>query len=471
MKGMKQKLMILLIITMGSSIVLKAQTGEGIHAFSLQQCLEYAHKNNAQIKNALLNVQIQQQINRGVTSAALPQLNGGINTNYYPNVAVQSFPNFIAAATYGVLVQEGVKNGAGNPIVAPSDFGYVQAQFGTPYNATASVALSQILFDGQVYVGLQARSTSMQYQQKNVEVTEENIKANIYKVYYQLVVSKTQVALLDANIERFQKLLHDTQEMYKNGFAEKLDVDKTSVQLANLQTEKQKTLNSIAVGYLGLKILLGMPVKDSLVLTDNINEDVIKDNILNDTAYQYTNRKDFQYLQLVKKLNQYNVKRYQMSYLPTVTLSGSFAKQAYRSQFNFFDKKGDWFTASAIGLNISVPLFDGFSKDSKIKQSRLEVKQTDNSLEALKLSIDNDVKTAQLNFATALETLDFQKKNMQLAETVYNQTKKKYEVGTGSNTEITAAETDLKTAQTNYVNALYDAAIARVDYLKAIGKL
>jgi outer membrane protein TolC len=279
------------------------------------------------------------------------------------------------------------------------------------------------------------------------------------------------VALLDANIERLQKLLHDTQEIYKNGFAEKLDVDKTSVQLANLQPEKQKTPNSIALGYLGLKILLGMPVKASLVLTDNTNEDVIKDYILNDTAYQYTNRKDFQYLQLVKKINQYKVKRYQMSYLPTVTLSGSFAKPAYRSQFNFFDKKGDWFTASAIGLNISVPLIDGFSKDSKIKQSRLELKQTDNSLDALKLSIDNDVKTAQLNFATALETLDFQKKNMQLAETVYNQTKKKYEVGTGSNTEITAAETDLKTTQTNYVNALYDAAIARVDYLKAIGKL
>jgi outer membrane protein TolC len=102
MKGMKQKFMILLFITMGSSIVLKAQTGEGIHAFSLQQCLEYAHKNNAQIKNALLNVQIQQEINRGVTSAAMPQLNGGINTNYYLNVAVQSFPNIIVAATSGV---------------------------------------------------------------------------------------------------------------------------------------------------------------------------------------------------------------------------------------------------------------------------------------------------------------------------------------------------------------------------------
>lgn len=468
---MKLKYPLLWLLVMGSSFSLPAQSNTVVHALSLQQCLDYAHKNNTQIKNALLNVQIQQQINRGVTSAALPQINGGIGANYYPNVAVQSFPNFIAAATYGVLVQEGVKNGVGNPIVAPSDFGYVQAQFGTPYNASANVSLSQILFDGQVFVGLQARATSIQYQQKNVEVTEESIKANIYKVYYQLVVSKTQIGLLDANIERFQKLLHDTQELYKNGFAEKLDVDKTSVQLANLQTEKQKTLNSIAVGYLGLKMLMGIPIKDSLVLTENMNEDVIKDNILNDTVYQYNNRKDFQYLELVKKLNQYNVKRYQMSYLPSVTLSGSFAKQAYRGKFDFFDRKGDWFTASAIGLNIGIPIFDGFAKDAKIKQSRLELKQTNNSLDALKLSIDNDVKTAQINFATALQTLDFQKKNMELAETVYNQTKKKYEVGTGSNTEITTAETDLKTAQTNYISALYDAVVARVDYLKATGKL
>lgn len=468
---MKIKYPLLWLLAIGSSFSLKAQNNEPMHAFSLQQCLDYAHKNNTQIKNALLNVQIQQQINRGVTSAALPQINGGIGANYYPNVAVQSFPNFIAAATYGVLVQEGVKNGAGNPIVPPSDFGYVQAQFGTPYNASANVSLTQILFDGQVFVGLQARTTSIQYQQKNVEVTEENIKANIYKVYYQLVVSKTQIGLLDANIERFQKLLHDTQELYKNGFAEKLDVDKTLVQLANLQTEKQKTLNSIAIGYMGLKMLMAMPVKDSLILTDNINEDIIKDNILNDTVYQYNNRKDYQYLALVKKLNQYNVKRYQMSYLPSVTLSGSFAKQAYRGKFDFFDRKGDWFTASAIGLNIGIPIFDGFAKDAKIKQSRLELKQTDNSLDNLKLSIDNDVKTAQLNFASALQTLNFQKKNMELAETVYNQTKKKYEAGTGSNTEITAAETDLKTAQTNYISALYDAVIARVDYLKATGKL
>ena len=121
----------------------------------------------------------------------------------------------------------------------------------------ADIQLNQLLFDGQVFVGLQARETVLKFQQKNVEVTEEMIKANIYKIYYQLVVSKQQVELLDANIERFEKLLKDTRIIQENGFAEKLDVDKVSVGLTNLQTEKIKALNQIENGYMGLKVADG----------------------------------------------------------------------------------------------------------------------------------------------------------------------------------------------------------------------
>ncbi|RYY64515.1 MAG: TolC family protein, partial [Chitinophagaceae bacterium] len=94
-----------------------------------------------------------------------------------------------------------------------------------------------------------------------------------------------------------------------------------------------------------------------------------------------------------------------------------------------------------------------------------------NSVEGLRLSIDQQVLTAQNNFASALSTLDNQKRNMELAEKVYNQTRKKYEIGSGSQTEITAADADLRTAQSNYYNALYDAINARIELLRATGKL
>ena len=440
------------------------------HEFSIQQAIYFAVKNNVQVKNALLNLKNQLQVNREITASALPQINGSIGSTFNPNIAVQKIPNFISPSTYQVLIDQAVKNGnTGQPIVAPSEYGFIEAQFGSKWIASGNLSLQQLLFDGQVFVGLHARKASIDYQTKNIEVTEEVIKTNIYKIYYQLLVGKTQLALFDANISRLTKLMADTKALYDNGFAEKLDINKVSVQLANLQTQKLSADNSIATGYLGLKTLIGMSVKDTLILTDSISEDQIKNDILND-AYQYSDRKEFQLADLGKKLSEFSVKRYELSKLPTIALSGNYGKSAQRSKFDFFGK-GDWFTSSSVGLNVSIPIFSGFAKDARIKQAQISLEQTNNTIANLKNQIDNDVATATMNFKLAISTMDYQKKNMELAETVYNQTKKKYEIGTGSNTEITSAQTDLTTAQTNYISALYSAIIAKIDYQKAIGKL
>jgi outer membrane protein len=420
------------------------------HEFSLQQAVDYGMKNAVQVKNALLDIAIQQQSNRDITSAALPQVTSTTGLTDYLDIPTTLLPGEIVGQPAGT---------------------FVPVKFGTKYTANTGVTLNQLLFDGQVFVGLQARKASIDYITKASELTQENIKVNIHKVYYQLVLSKTQIELLDANISRLEKLKHDTKVMYDNGFTEKVDIDKLSVQLANLQTEKQKVQNSVKNGYNGLKVLVGMPVKDSLVLTDSLDENTIKQNALESTQYQYKDRKDYQLLDFANQLNLYNIKRYKLSQVPTLSFNANYSKQAQRNTFNFFSKDGDWFTTSYIGLNLSIPIFKGFSAKAKIAKAKLEQQQTKNKLDNMQLTIDNDVETAKNNFSNAINAMEYQKQNMQLAETVYNQSKKKYEIGTGSSTDINAAQTDLKTAQTNYINALYDAVIAKTDLLKATGKL
>lgn len=440
------------------------------YEFSVQQAVDYAMKNNVNVKNALLDVKLQEQVNRAFTSAAYPHINASLSTTYNPNVATQVLPNFISPATYQVLIDEGVKDGNGNPIQMPSDFGYVAAQFGTRFSANAGISLTQILFDGQVFVGLLARGAAVKLYQKGAEVTEESIKANIHKIYYQLAVSKTQIELLDANIALVEKNLRDTRIIYENGFREKLDVDKETVRLANLQTEKQKLLNLISNGYYALKMLMGMPIADELVLTDKVTDEQVKDGVLEAITYQYEDRKEYQQAQISKTLMDYNVRRYKLSQIPTLSLSALYAKNAQRDKWSFFGK-GDWFTVSNINLNISIPIFNGFFIRSKIQEAKLQAEKVNNQIESMKLWIDNDVEAAKNNYRNAIATMDFQKKNMELAEKIYQQTKKKYEVGTGSQIEIVAAQTEMKSAQTNYVTALYDAIIAKVDFLKATGKL
>ena len=461
-----KNLFILTIAILGAQFSFSQKVNE----FSVIQAGEYAMKNATEVKNALLDVQIQKQSNKELTAIALPQINGSINSMHYYDIPVTTLPDFISPSVYNVLTNNGVKNGAGNPITVPSGgFGSIPARFGTAFTTSTGVDFSQLLFDGQVFVGLKARSAVLTLAAQSAEVTKEQIKTNVYKLYYQLLVGKKQMSTIDVNVERFEKLLTDTKEIYKNGFVERLDVDKVQVQLNNLKTEREKINNQLEVGNAALKFLMNVPQKETLILTDSLNEDKIKSLNIDDSV-DYKNRKEYQQLTTAIKLNGYNVKRYQLSKYPTLAAFGTFSKNAQRNEFNFFGN-GNWFTTSFVGVKLSMPLFDGFARTARIQKAKYELAKVKNNMERLQEAIDLEAGNAKIKLKSALITLDNQKQNSLLAEKVYNSTKLKYEQGLGSNMEIYNAETELKVSQNNYYAALYDAILAKIDFLKAIGKL
>lgn len=446
----------------------QSQDSVTIHYFTAKQAVEYALNNSETVKNALLDIRQQAMTNKEVTAAALPSVNATSSLNINPKVPTFTFPNFIAQSTYAVLIANGVKDGSGNPIKSPGDFGVINAGLSSKYMFSNGIDLNQILFDGQVFVGLMARNAAMRNAELSADVTKEQIKTNVYKLYYQLVVGNRQITSIEANIVNYEQLLHDTKIIFQNGFAEKLDVDKVQVQLSNLQTMKLKARNQIDAGMEGLKFLMGMPMNDSLVLTETLNDDDIKQGVLSE-EYHFEDRKEYQQMQTVIELQKLNVKRYQLSRLPSLVLSANYSKSAQGEHFDLF--KGPYFTSSFIALRMSVPIFSGFSKNAQIESARISLRQSENRLHQLRSSITNDISQSRLNMKTALYNMDTQEKNVNLAEQVYNSTKLKYEQGVGSNQEISTAQSDLVTAQNNYYSSIYDAIIARIDFLRAAGKL
>ena len=420
-----------------------------VNALSAKQAVDYALKNAIPVKNALLDIEQQKQSNRQITASALPQITGNASVVDYMSIPTSLIPAEFFGGTPGT---------------------YQPIKFGTKYNGTYGGDLQQIIFDGQVFVGLKARKTSIDFFSKIADITQEKIKENVYKIYYQLVVGQRQIGTVNANISSTEKLLHDTKEMFKNGFSERLDIDKAQVQLNNLYTQKLKAQSQIDAGIAGLKFLMNMPQKDSLVLTDTLSDEELKSNIL-DESYNYEDRKEYQLLGLQTKLEQFNVKRYQLSKIPTLTFDANIAQNAQRTTFDCFKGGQPYYTTSFISFKLSIPLFDGGARNANIASARLDLMKTQNSLDSLKSSIDNDVLQARINMKSSILTIDIQKKNAELAQQVYNTTNLKYEQGLGSNQEISQAQADLVTAQNNYYSSLYDAIIAKIDYLEAAGKL
>jgi outer membrane protein TolC len=257
--------------------------------------------------------------------------------------------------------------------------------------------------------------------------------------------------------------------MLVNGFAERLDLDKVQVQLTNLQTSQNVLDNSIKLAYAGLKYSLGISQNDTVVLKERLSNEDVKQGILNEN-FKYEDRKEIQALSYSRRLQELNVKRYQLGYIPTLSAVLSYTEQGQGQKF-ITDKNTFWLKTSLVGVNLSVPIFDGFQRKYKIQQEKFNLRKVDNTISNLKQVIDLQQTASRETLKNALLNLDAQERNVKLAEDVYNTTKKKFEAGIGSSFEVLQSDTDWQTAQANYFNGLYNAIVAKIAYQSSLGKL
>ncbi len=460
---------ILLVTLFGLPVIAGAQQRYNISA---KEAVDIAFKNVASLKNARVDYQIAEARNKEITGMAFPQISATLQGNHYLSLPLIQFPDATETSVYNVLKREGVKDGNGNPITGDGQFNVRSFSFFSPWNVQLGGTVQQLLFEPQVFVGLQARRALLQSGDLQIKVEEDKVKEMVYKSYYAVLIGEKQLWYVQESLKRLGKLSHDMDIMYQNGFAEKLDIDKAMVALNNTKAIENQLKNGVTIGYAALKMALGLDQADSLVLTDSLTSAKIKEEILQEN-FTYEDRNEIKLLDKAKELQGYDIRRYRLSYFPTVSAFYGFQRIGQRSSaaMNASSQPWFWYTTSQVGLTVNVPIFDGQQKKQRIQQSRLTLQKVDNTLEDAKKAIDLERTAAKNTLINALLTMDAQEDNMKLAEKVYNSEKKKYEAGTGSSFSILNADTELQQAQSNYFKALYDSIIARISYLKALGKL
>ncbi len=264
--------------------------------------------------------------------------------------------------------------------------------------------------------------------------------------------------------------MEDTKAINTSGFVEKIDLDRVTVAYNNLQVEKDKIARLMELGNGLLKFQIGMDQMAKLTLTDKLDDVKMAPDAAND-KFDYGKRVEFSLMQTQKNLSQLQLKRFKLGYLPNMALYGSASANAFRNKFDFFDTKKGWYPMVVIGARIGVSIFDGLQNQHRIQSWKIEVLKSDNNIRMIQQSIDLEIASSKANLLNATSALETQKKNIELAENIYKTSKIKYEQGVGSSLEVMSAETSLKESQTNYVSALYDALISKVDYDKANGNI
>lgn len=445
--------------------------GAVVHNFSVEDCINYAYQHQHDVSNANLDVTSADFHVKEIIGQGLPQITGSAAFQDYIKSPTVLFPDFVTPAIYGVLAKEGVKNGSGGAIVVPTAAGLTPVNFTQKYNSNLGVNLNQILFDPNYIVGLQARKTYKELYSRSATRTRIEANVAVTKAYYQVLVSVEQIKLLEANIGQLKQQLDETIARNKQGFVEKIDVDRLTVQYNSLLTNRDNTVRMLTLNYELLKFQMGMPIEEELTLKNKLEDININDAVLDagGDSTIYKNRIEYNLLETQKRLNEFDVKSKRGQYLPKLTANVAYSANYQNNSFSQLYSTN--FPQSYIGLNLNVPIYTGGQHKNQLAQSKINVQKSDNDLLNMKNTVALQVSQARISYINGLQTLNDQKKNQALAAEVLRVAKIKYQQGVGSSIEVTQAETDLQNADNSYINGLYQALVSKVDLDKAYGRI
>lgn len=452
-------------------LLLNAQAqGQGPVAMSLDECIQYALENNENAINAQLDNQIAQTQIDETLSQGLPQVNGNIAIIDNLEIQTSFVQDFISPGVYEILREEDLL-----PDDTPTPpLQTFPAAFGTNWSSNAGLTASQLLFDGSFFVGLQASRTVKLLSEKEQRQTEVDVVEGVSKAYYLVLIAQKNLEFLDRNFQTIDTLLYETIQMYENGFSEKIDVSRIKINHNNIKTDLKNSAELLVTSFNVLKFQMGMPIQTHLKLTDDLvslEESLQTLNV--DTSGAIFRRPEYDVLQTNKVLVDLNIKNFEFQYVPNLYANFNFGWTAGTNTFSDltqFDNE-TWFRYTSLGVNLSIPIFDGLYKSSNIQRNKIQLQQIETSISQLENNIKREVVEAVAKHENALRDIEAQKENLDLSGEIYRITRIKYQEGVGSNIEVIQTITDYEEARNNYLSALYNAATAQIELKKALGTL
>ena len=434
LKMIKWKKLALGIFTVASTLAYSQQT------ITLKQAIEFALQNKADALKSRLDITNADAKILEAKAGALPKVTGNANITY-------------------------------NPIIQKIALGGQTFKMGQPWVAVAGVHLQQALFNQQVFIGLKAAKSTKEFYQLNANLTEEQIIERVSNAYFQVFTAQEQKNTLESSYSSTEKVRNVIKSLYDNGLSKKIDLDRTNVNLTNIETNIKQSNNGITQAENALKFYMGMPIETKIQL---VQEDMAVTPHLLDETVNTDERTEVKVLLKNKELLEYQKKATVANYYPTVNLTANYNWQGMGEKFpltNGSSKGVMWSDYSAIGLGINIPIFNGFATKAKVQQNQIDIDKLEIDIKDTKLGLDQAYQNAKAQIENSLATLESQKANVKLAEDVLADTKSNYQYGLATLTDLLDAENSLVQAKNNYTTAILDYKIAEVQYYKSKGEL
>jgi outer membrane protein TolC len=471
----KQALLFLLIV---SGFCVEAQTAP-LQTFTVEQAVEFALQNKSEAKNSLLDIQKAKARNWEIISTGLPVVSGSADYTYYfkrpESPAIQKIfsdpespSNKINYALGNMFPEIGkilvdAQKSAGQPIY-----------FQLPHNLQAGVQVTELFFDGRYVVGLKATKDFMKLARQTKEVSDQEIRYNIRKAYYQAQAGKQAIGLLNETVQIVEKLVTDTRATYKEGLIEELDVNRLELILANLQSQIQTQVQLAEIAQANLKFQMGLSVSDPIVLTDKL--ETLRETLKPQTpTFNPNQRPEYDLLQTAMRVRGHDTKQRAAGYAPTLAGFLNYGGGSQVDKFgDIFRKdattgKNNWFQQGLVGLSLKVPIFDSGQRQAQVKQGKIDELKAKNDFESFMKGLELQLMVSQTNYNSSLQEELNTKRTLELSKKIFSTSKIKFKEGVGSSFELVQAEREFVSNQLKYIQSLQSVLAAKADLDKAMG--
>lgn len=405
---------------------------------TLQNVVAYAIKHQPLIEQSLIDESITSNTIKSKLADWYPQVN--FNYSLQHNFQVQT------ANIGGNLVKLGVEN-----------------------TSAAQFTASQFLFNRDALLALRSRGDVLTQVKQTTESRKIDVAVNVSKAWYDVIATTQQIRVSAENINRLEKSLNNAFQQYKAGLVDKTDYKRATIALNNTKALKQANEALLKAKTEYLKYLMGYPVTGELnIVYDSLQ---MEKEIPLDTLQEanYSNRIEYKLLETQLKLQQANVKYNKWAYLPNVSMNGAYNLNYLDNRFSklYTNNLPNSFAA----LTLSLPIFQGGKRKYNISTAELQLKRTSWDLAALKNNVNSQYTAALASYKGSLVNYNALKENVSLAQEVYDVINMQYRSGIKTYIEVITAETDLRTSQINYYNALYQVLASKIEVQKALGQI
>lgn len=450
--NLKTGAFLMMIIMLLSSVSLGVAQEQKADAITLQDALNYALQNNEALRKARLEIEGGRLKVSEVRASAIPQVD--VVSTLTNNLLVQQF--VLPAEVFGGQ---------------PGEFLAIKA--GQNWNAMTQVQLSQQLFNQQVFTGLKAAKSSEEFYKLSAKLSEENLIQQVATNYYQVIINREQMQVIDANLSRIEQLEKTVESQFNVGLAKKIDLDRIRVNKSNLLAQRDQLKSAVVMQENLLKYYMGMPVNERISFPEGIANTLANEAhlTLDEQKFNAAQLTSYQLLRKQEDLLNLQRKAYLAEYYPSLSLGANYVYSSQSNKLNVYSNKALSYDVSAITLNLRIPIFDGGGRRSRVKQSEIDIQKVREDIRSTSNALTMAYENAKIQINNSLTTIDVQRSNKEFAEEVFNSTKQNYANGLATLTDLLTAETDLVTAQNSYNQALLNYKVAEIELIKSNGQI